>query len=126
MRLEDQTRCEKSVFVSTIHSYQCTRKWKVERNGHRYCRQHDPAAIKARDEARHNKWRKQWNLQEKAHKNKQYAYKAIDTLLALSEKHPDFHYPQPYQKRLERLLRMYSKNLRDIKNLRDQQSAASS
>ena len=56
----DYTKCAKSVWAkSGWGSVQCTRK-----NGHgphgAWCKQHDPVAVKAKDEARYAKWKDEW------------------------------------------------------------------
>ncbi len=39
-----------------FHSHQCQKKAVVERNGKWYCAQHDPEAIRVRDEAKRVQW----------------------------------------------------------------------
>lgn len=64
-RKPDYTRCAGSVRgEGNWPSYhQCTRK-----NGHgphgAWCKQHDPEAVKAKIEARNNKWRREWDGRE--------------------------------------------------------------
>jgi hypothetical protein len=57
----DYTKCAETVYSGDVFagSKQCTRK-----NGHgphgAWCKQHDPVAVKAKNEARTAKWRKEW------------------------------------------------------------------
>lgn len=62
-RPADVKRCREAVHDRTGWGfYQCSRKPTCERvvDGKKYgfCTQHDPEAVKARDEARHEQWRR--------------------------------------------------------------------
>lgn len=60
-------RCQ-ATFMDGYHSRQCSRSACIEREGKVYCKQHDPVAVKARDDARSAKW--QARMSEAARKNK--------------------------------------------------------
>jgi hypothetical protein len=55
----DEKRCWEQVHDSGRGGlfYQCPRAWKVERDGERFCKQHDPVVVKARREASEQGWR---------------------------------------------------------------------
>jgi len=44
------------------HPGRCERMASVERDGRHYCKQHDPVAVKARDDERNAKWEAKWCL----------------------------------------------------------------
>ena len=55
----DPTYCKE--WVSEVYTHhQCQRRWVVERDGHRYCHQHDPEAVKARHAKRDAAWDAKW------------------------------------------------------------------
>lgn len=47
----DHDGCSATVFGPRVHSWQCTRRAAVTRNGKKYCRQHDPVAVAAKRQA---------------------------------------------------------------------------
>lgn len=53
--------CSAVVFGPRVHSWGCTRRGVIERNGKWYCRQHDPDAVKARMTARDAKWKQKYD-----------------------------------------------------------------
>lgn len=55
----DEVRCHQQVHEAGRAglSYQCRHKWIVEREGHRWCRQHDPKAIDAKNAALEQKYK---------------------------------------------------------------------
>ena len=62
----DSTRCFVDVPWREIRGpnwSQCQRKWKVEVEGIRYCTQHDPKNVKAREDASRAKYDKEWDKQ---------------------------------------------------------------
>lgn len=54
----DPERCCKRVWLDSRwpSSRQCSRKWKVERDGKRFCNQHDPVKAKERRDTESAKW----------------------------------------------------------------------
>lgn len=52
----DPGRCYKDVW-DQFHSHQCCRRGSIEEDGKRWCRQHLPSAVKARNEAQQRKWK---------------------------------------------------------------------
>lgn len=56
---EDKTRCQEQVHESgrAASFYQCSRRRSVVWDGHHYCKQHDPVAVKAREDKREKQWR---------------------------------------------------------------------
>ena len=50
--------CSEKVFRDW-HYYQCQKTATVERDGRHYCGTHDPVAVKAKDEARSEKYRRE-------------------------------------------------------------------
>lgn len=47
-----EERCSKDVFDLSIYSsHQCYRRWTVEEDGSKWCKQHAPSSQKARDKA---------------------------------------------------------------------------
>lgn len=48
--------CAATVHGERLQSWGCQRKGVIERNHKWYCRQHDPDAVKARDDARRQRW----------------------------------------------------------------------
>ena len=55
-------RCCQTIFGERVQSWQCTRAGKVGRDGKWYCKQHDPVAVKAKQEA----WQAKWDAERKA------------------------------------------------------------
>lgn len=54
---KDVQRCCVRVTGSSVwHKYPCSRTAKVERNGKWYCGQHDPEAVKRRQEKSEQRW----------------------------------------------------------------------
>lgn len=54
----DEKRCWDEVFpVGRELHHQCGRRWTVERDGQRFCAQHDPVAEKVRKDAREARWK---------------------------------------------------------------------
>lgn len=52
--------CEKRVWDSTgWHTYQCQKKSVVERDGHHFCKIHDPEYVKAKEEKKDEKYKKE-------------------------------------------------------------------
>ena len=62
--------CEEEV-MSGWQVYQCNRKAVIERDGHRYCKQHDPEAVKARRAVSNARYQATWDAQARASKIKQ-------------------------------------------------------
>ncbi len=62
--------CSKSVFQG-YKSYPCSRKGSVERDGQWYCKQHDPATKKAREDASYAKY------QAESAKRADYHHRAV-------------------------------------------------
>ena len=83
----DHSRCCIAVSVpgAWSRSKQCTRK-----NGHgthgAYCKQHDPVAVKAKDEARSAAWRAEWDAKSRAHN---FAGDCIAAIRAIASGHND-------------------------------------
>lgn len=57
MRDKVEGWCQATVFGPRVHSWQCTRKPSVWRDGKGYCKQHDPKAVEARRVDRELKWK---------------------------------------------------------------------
>ena len=56
----NKTRCSVTVWDrSGTYNYQCTRTGSVERDGKRYCRQHDPVAVEERTKKRNAEWERE-------------------------------------------------------------------
>lgn len=62
----DKTRCVEAVHEEGrgVGFYQCLRKAIVQRDGHGYCRQHDPAAVAARRKASELRWQERENAND--------------------------------------------------------------
>jgi len=86
-------RCEATVSDQTgWHRLRCSRKGRVERDGHWYCKVHDPEYIKAKDEERTKKYNAKWNER----KTELTAYKACveinpDNPMAVAENIKDMY-----------------------------------
>lgn len=52
----DNERCHATV-IDEYHKYRCTRRGTVERDGKRYCKQHDPVALREKREKRNAEWK---------------------------------------------------------------------
>jgi hypothetical protein len=51
MAINPNERCMETIYRGPWdHSSRCSRKGKVERDGKRYCGQHDPVAVKEKDD----------------------------------------------------------------------------
>lgn len=56
----DETRCVKMVhYADGFYTHQCTRKRGYRPDGE-YCKQHDPAQVKAREEKREKAFQEEW------------------------------------------------------------------
>jgi uncharacterized Zn finger protein (UPF0148 family) len=62
------------------HSRHCTRPGVIERDGKLYCKQHDPEAVKARQEAANAKYRKKSEESENNHRRQQACLRALSAL----------------------------------------------
>jgi len=89
----DPARCAQEVPDSRgLLWYQCSRK-----RGHgpeqAYCKQHDPAAVKAKREAQAAKWRAEWEAEAKAREAERAALQlgkdAIAALQQIADGHND-------------------------------------
>ena len=59
---DDPTRCIVGVYQTWTNSpisYQCRRKWTVQREDKYYCKQHDPVQVKKRRDVTAAKWKVQ-------------------------------------------------------------------
>lgn len=55
--LPDPTKCAAGLFSNHV-SHQCSRKGKVEEDGHVWCKTHLPSAVQAKKDAERAKWEK--------------------------------------------------------------------
>ena len=77
-------RCCAEVWPSGgYHPGSCERTASVTRDGRHYCKQHDPVAVKARDDARSAKWQVKRDVQRA-----ELAYRA--SAVALAEAVPEW------------------------------------
>ena len=60
----------------------CSRRAKVERGGKSYCRQHDPVAVKSREDASSAKWEAERNLQRQIWDREKKALKLLSYIEA--------------------------------------------
>jgi hypothetical protein len=68
-----------------FHRHQCNRKIKVDRGGNGYCAQHDPVAVKAKQEEREKQWRSKWAAKSKEHAKDQQMRNLYPKLLELAK-----------------------------------------
>lgn len=61
----DPSRCVGSVHDSYgVGFHQCLRNWSVVRDGKKYCKQHDPVAVKAKQDASLRAWENRCEIEE--------------------------------------------------------------
>ena len=78
-------RCDTRIY-SEFRSHPCTRNGAVERDGKFYCRQHDPVAVRQRDDARRVAWAAERNVEEAQRKEAaRIAALQVDAVAALRE-----------------------------------------
>ncbi len=78
-------RCDTRIY-SEFRSHPCTRNGAVERDGKFYCRQHDPVAVRQRDDARRAAWAAERNVEEAQRKEAaRIAALQVDAVAALRE-----------------------------------------
>ena len=61
----DSERCGKMVW-DNYRPHQCARKWKVEEDGGKWCKQHAPSAAQARADENDRKYREKMDHKERA------------------------------------------------------------
>lgn len=80
-----EERCENLVYYPGVLSgFQCTRRFKVERKGTRYCTQHDPVKVKEQQDARHAKYQAKWDAKINAGAERDRKLAAFDDLEKLA------------------------------------------
>ena len=57
----EKRQCAQGV-MRGFYRHLCQKNATVERNGHWWCSQHDPDKVKARAEASHNKWKRDFRI----------------------------------------------------------------
>ncbi|MEO7104397.1 MAG: hypothetical protein ABI119_13770, partial [Gemmatimonadaceae bacterium] len=58
LKLNAEQQCVTDVWgANAWRGHQCTRRAVVERDGKRYCKQHDPASVVVKEAARHAAWK---------------------------------------------------------------------
>lgn len=62
-------QCVEQIFFGR-QFLQCKRNGTVEREGKRYCKQHDPVEIERKDQARRERHAKEWKLQKEHDRRK--------------------------------------------------------
>jgi len=80
--MSETDQCSRDVATSGLrmHYHPCLRKATITRNGKRYCYQHDPEAVAARQKKLHAKWQAEWDADEKKWRRGQAAFKALALL----------------------------------------------
>lgn len=63
----NEEKCAETVFPYRGPSYRCQRRATVERDGKRYCWQHDPERVRADREQRHARWDAKADMQRRAY-----------------------------------------------------------
>jgi hypothetical protein len=73
---EDKMRCITEVYEGIGRAHQCPRK-----RGHGpdglYCKQHDPEAVKVRQEASSARYNQSWNLRMRPYRQRDAAFEAL-------------------------------------------------
>lgn len=82
----DYTRCCASVYGGHFRSHQCTRK-RGYGPDKAYCKQHDPIARKAKDDARMQKWMSEMNEKQERAKYEANAKTFYNALVQIAEGH---------------------------------------
>ena len=57
-----------------MNAHQCTRKGMAERDGHFFCKSHDPVSRKEREEAKEQEWKRHWDAVLLADRTKQAVF----------------------------------------------------
>lgn len=83
----DYDRCCVEVFDRYGHQ-QCTRKRGCG-PGEAYCKQHDPEAAKAREDARTAKWQAKWQAEQKKWADQRLGLDAVEALRLIAAGHND-------------------------------------
>lgn len=81
-------KCSEHVYHGSgcFSVHQCARNGVVERDGKFYCRQHDPVAVRQREDDRRAKWRGEWATEVAARKEAdRLAALHADALAAIRE-----------------------------------------
>lgn len=64
--VDAEERCSQAVYRGLwSHRSYCVRRGVVVRGGKKFCKQHDPEAVKAKKEERSRKWDAKWDAQAK-------------------------------------------------------------
>jgi hypothetical protein len=67
------------------YRHQCTRVGSIERDGKFYCKQHDPVAVKQKQDARFKAWSEKYDSGRSAASERQHRADCFDDLLAALE-----------------------------------------
>ena len=78
------TRCSETI-MRDFHSYPCSRKAAITRDGKGYCRQHDPVARKEKSDAAYAKWKTDAELRRKVEAEKRHKINCHDDLVEALE-----------------------------------------
>jgi hypothetical protein len=78
-------RCHKRIFSGGYIGHPCPNQGKVERDGHWYCKKHDPVEVKKRDDARNAKWKAEWDAKRAARDHQQAIRNATDSLVSAAK-----------------------------------------
>jgi hypothetical protein len=77
-----------------MHYHPCLRRATITREGKRYCYQHDPMAVAARDKKRNAKYDADWAKKEKQWRRERAAFKALaflEVLIGCAEISPEMY-----------------------------------
>ena len=80
-------RCCKRVYRDR-RSHPCSRNGYVERDGKWYCKQHDPEAVNAKDQARRRKWDWERQLQDRRYEQGSILRQIADSVIADPDSFP--------------------------------------
>lgn len=71
MAKEMKHQCCEQIRENTVcpRYHQCSRAGVIERDGNWYCKQHDPIAVKAKQEQRNADWQAKWDKDRKQAEN---------------------------------------------------------
>ena len=73
-RPDDPKRCQEHVPDSTGWGFpQCSRRWTVEEDGGKWCKQHSPSAVKARQKKAEETWNQN-------HAERMWPYREVERL----------------------------------------------
>jgi hypothetical protein len=84
MAVQVEEQCEKRVSRG-FHSTRCNRKGTLTHEGKRYCKQHYPPNVEARDKKRNAKWDAEWKAKEQGWKRDAAIKQAFPVMLEALE-----------------------------------------